>query len=346
MRKTFNFVGLKKEANLLDSKLFLLKAFLAVSTAYIWASNNSMLKFDTISVLFGTMCTLEPVNMTGIRSGFEQICATSVGAACSALVLFVGGFNTVTVALCVVATLYASLKINWRAISPLAFFTAIYMTQYVQKDMYNQPSIWITLRLRLCALAAGVLVAIAFNFIFSLISYKSMMKKRMTFIVDKVQDDLKDTLEAIQQESKDSMENLKGRISNNSNDIAWIASYFADIEKETNGKLKLVGVSRELIDHFESKAILLQTINHLNYDLCFILAKQNSSLSNLGENKEMTVSGINCVLENLNEFKNNDKEMHSKLIPQICSQAGMDGNFERMRHDLEMMIYTSKEMNE
>ncbi|GKT19327.1 hypothetical protein ADUPG1_004314, partial [Aduncisulcus paluster] len=95
-----------------------------------------------ISVLFGLILTLEPVNVTGLRRGWEQFFATLIAAASVAL------------------TLYVCLKVNWRQISPVALFTAIYMTQYIQLDAAGNPSVLLTFRLRVIALGFGVFTAV------------------------------------------------------------------------------------------------------------------------------------------------------------------------------------------
>src|SRR5690348_807192 len=123
--KTMNVwsaVRFKKEAILLDSKLYIIKAFFAVMTAYIFAIKNPILKLDTISVLFGLMLTLEPVTLTGIKNGLNQIYATVLGAISTAVIIFIFqslGISMVwIISLSMAFTLYVCLKIDYRAVSP------------------------------------------------------------------------------------------------------------------------------------------------------------------------------------------------------------------------------------
>ena len=152
-------------------------------TAYAIAHNNSVLKLDMISLLFGLMLTLEPVTLTGVRNGLNQIYASSLGALSTAIILYCFGINIWTVAISIAFTLYVGLKINWREVSVVAIFTSIYMTQYVQNTAAGQPSIFLTFRLRILALGVGIVIAILFNFLFSLFSYRSMIYKRITFLL-------------------------------------------------------------------------------------------------------------------------------------------------------------------
>lgn len=172
------FFSFKKEAWLFDSKLYILKTFfLSVITAYAIASFFPLLQKDMISLLFGLLLTLEPVTITGIRSGLDQIYATTLGAILTAVIITLFGINIWTVAFSITVTLFVSIKINWKVISVVALFTAIYMTQYVQLDSAGLPSAFLTFRLRITALATGVSVAILYNFIFSLFFHIEEWKK-------------------------------------------------------------------------------------------------------------------------------------------------------------------------
>lgn len=151
---------------LFDSPLYMLKAFLSVMTGYLLFSQHTIIGKDMISVLFGMMLSLEPVNISGIKSGLAQFEATILGGLVTAAIITLAGVNLITVPLAVMMTLYISILLDWRNISPVAFFTSIYMTQYIQFTAGGDPSMLLTLRLRLMALGAGVFVAIAFNFYF------------------------------------------------------------------------------------------------------------------------------------------------------------------------------------
>ena len=151
---------LKKEARLFDAKEFIIKTFLAVLIGYILGNSVEYLNKDMISLLFGMMLTLEPVNITGIRNGFEQIKASFIGAIVTGVIVSFLGINPLTTAISVACTVYVCILINWKQMSVVAVFTSIYMTQYVQIDSLGNPSQLLTLKLRLSALLTGVLKSI------------------------------------------------------------------------------------------------------------------------------------------------------------------------------------------
>ena len=144
MIKFLNIFGFKKEAILLDSKLYIVKSMVAIATGYLVGSKMPIANLDMISVLLGVMYNLEPVNVSGIKGGLNQLLASSLGAACTGVLIFLFGINVYTIAFGMALTLYTSLKINWRMVHPVAIFTCIYMTQFIQVNEFMQPSIWLT----------------------------------------------------------------------------------------------------------------------------------------------------------------------------------------------------------
>lgn len=175
---------LGREALLYDSPLYILKAFAGVLTAYVLFKGHPVAGKDMISVLFGLMLTLEPVNHSGFKVAINQVMASALGGILSALIVAVFGVNFITVPLCVAATMYMALTINWRFVSPFAIFTAIYMTQYIQLNAAGEPSVLITLQVRMYALVAGIAIAILYNYLFSVFFYKGMLRKRMKYAKD------------------------------------------------------------------------------------------------------------------------------------------------------------------
>lgn len=279
MKKYLSIFKLKKEAELLDSRLYILKAFFAVATAYFIATNNKIARLDTISVLFGLMLTLEPVTLAGVRNGFNQVYASILGAAATSIIIFIGGINIWTIAIAMSFTLYVCLKLNWREVSPVAIFTSIYMTQYIQKTPQGVPSIWLTFRLRLIALGVGVLVAIAYNFIFSILYYRKMLYKRITFILLSISNNLKHTKKIIESKELSDIDLLKSELQETFNNIEWIFRHFKDIDKESKMKLKVADVKN--LSNLQEIVILCKSICHINYDICYYLGKNaENSLNN------------------------------------------------------------------
>lgn len=184
MQKGLKKIWLSREALLFDSPLYILKGFASILTAYLLFNTHPIIGKDMISVLFGMMLTLEPITVSGIKSGFDQIKATLLGGVVSLIIISIFGINAITIALSVALTMYFALVMNWRFVSPVAIFTAIYMTQFVQLDAQGAQSYLLTFRLRMLALGAGIAIAIIYNYVFSLFFYKGMLKKRLTYLVE------------------------------------------------------------------------------------------------------------------------------------------------------------------
>jgi uncharacterized membrane protein YgaE (UPF0421/DUF939 family) len=199
MNKVLDYIFLKKEAYLFDTKLYIVKSLVSVLAAYTIAKNLPLVHKDIISVLFGLMMTLEPVTITGIRSGISQIAATVLGALATAMIVALFGINIWTVAISISATLFLCLKINWREVSPVAIFTSIYMTQFVQYSKSGQPSVILTFQLRILALGLGILIAVIFNFLFSMFFYKEMERKRIAHILITLSNHMKQVKKGIEE---------------------------------------------------------------------------------------------------------------------------------------------------
>ena len=221
-------IKLGRQATLFDSYLYVVKGFLSIFTGYVLFHNHSVLGNDMISLLFGMMLTLEPVNTVGIKSGFNQIRATVLGGIVTAVLVSLFGLNALTVPLGVALTMYISLKFNWRFVSPVAIFTAIYMTQYIQLDAMGAPSMWITLRLRILALGTGVAIAIFYNYLFSLVFYKGMIRKRIVYIIESLETHLNTYL---LEEATGDLASLKADITRLFSDIDLVISHLLDIKK-------------------------------------------------------------------------------------------------------------------
>lgn len=269
MKKVISWIRWGREAYLFDSTAYVLKTFLGILVAYLIARSNPLLQKDIISVLFGLMLTLEPVSITGIRVGKDQVMATVLAAAATALIIFFGGNTAITVALGVAFTVYVSVKISWRFVSPVAYFTAIYMTQYVQTTAAGEPSMLLTFQLRMAALLCGVLIAILFNMLFSQIGYRKMLKKRVLFILE----EQKRLLAAGQESFESAMAQMPLHFA----DIEWVGAQIRDREHELE---KLPSwLQRGKAEMLEAKIALkeIKEVAHLLYDIGLVLEVETIS---------------------------------------------------------------------
>jgi uncharacterized membrane protein YgaE (UPF0421/DUF939 family) len=249
----------------------------AVLAAYAIVQQLPIVYKDLISVLFGLMMTLEPVTVTGIRSGLKQITATLLGAMVTAICILIFGINIWTVAFSVSATLFICLKINWREVSPVAIFTSIYMTNYVQFTANGEPSVVLTFQLRILSLGIGVLIAIIFNFIFSLFFYRQMERKRIVHILIDLTGHLKGIKNGIEGCSIEPICQVKDRLPDTFKGIDWLTSLLKDKDKEAKFKKKMrLGFEKA---SYHKVLTALRNITHLIYDTAYFLTLQMNALN-------------------------------------------------------------------
>ncbi len=280
MKRVVKLILLDKEANLFDAELYILKAFVSVLTTYVIVQWLPLVRKDMISVLVGLLMTLEPLTVTGIRSGIGQVTGTILGALLTALLVAAYGINLWTVALSVSATLYLCLKINWREVSPVAIFTAIYMTNFVQYTVYGEPSVLRTFQLRILSLLTGILIAALYNFLFSGFFYRQMERKRVTHIFHRLTGHLKLLKAEIAEGSKISMDRVKSELSDTFHHIDWLSALVADKEKEAKIFRRISSRSKHgEAQRYHKVLEELGNITHLIYDTIFYLMNQRNTLS-------------------------------------------------------------------
>lgn len=250
MKKKWFDLKLGREAMLFDSPLYVMKTFLSIFTAYLLFRNHSIAGRDMISVLFGMMLTLEPINRAGLKNGWEQVQASVLGGVIGAVFIALLGVNALTIAGAVALTVYFALKQHWRFVSPVAYFTAIYMTQLLQYNAMGEPSVLLTLQLRLVSLGAGILVGVIFNYLFSLFFYKSMVEKRFVFAYE--------TLEHLMNQSKDF--NTEDQWLKHKGETIQLLMDLDMITKQVNGSSKRLEELHELRDltHYYLSFIIFQ----------------------------------------------------------------------------------------
>ena len=270
MKNFLDKIKLGRQATLFDSYLYVLKGFLSILTGYILFHNHSIIGKDMISLLFGMMLTLEPINIIGIKSGLDQIKASILGGVVTAILVSLFGVNALTIPLGVAATMYISLKFNWRFVSPVAIFTAIYMTQYIQLDAMGMPSMLITLRLRLLALGSGIAIAIFYNYLFSKFFYSNMLRKRLVYIVESLRTYLNSY---ISHEDDGEMTSLKKDITGLFGDIDLVISQIGDFNKIDTEKIPY--------DHYRCALQELRDFTHYTLDVIMYRMRHDKGVADL-----------------------------------------------------------------
>lgn len=299
----FQTLKLKKEANLLDSKLFILKTFLAISTAYILTSQVDFISRDMISVLFGLVLTLEPVNAMGIKNGWDQIFASFIGASATSLIILLFGVNPLTIGASVAFTLYICLLINWKNVSVVALFTAIYMTQYLQTGPTGEPSILLTFELRFAALCSGIAVAVFFNYIFSIIQYRIISQKRLVYLFKRLLINMAQTQEALRTCEPEDFQNVRRALIDTSNSIEWATGLFDNMSKEAKNLRKLFPIQGELVEKTRVVVSHMKNVGHLLFDINYVLGEEKVKPEDLREISEDLSAYFSCIMDNLGSLK-------------------------------------------
>jgi hypothetical protein len=272
MRKLPVILGLSSEAILFDSKLYIFKAIFAIAAGYIAGKLIPTASLDMISVLLGVMYNLEPINIMGIKSGISQMLASTLGAACTGVLILLLGINVVTVAISMGLTLYISLKINWRMVSPVAIFTSIYMTQFIQKNEAGNPSIWLTFRLRVVALGVGILIAVLFNYIFSFFYYRRIALKRLEFAKGQLLSGLEYTEKQLSSQCEDKEKQYRTIFPSIFNDLDQVYSNIGLMINEAKYSFNLLHPERLMI--IQRILQYFKEINHLAYDINFSICRE------------------------------------------------------------------------
>lgn len=288
-------LGLGQEAYLFDSPLYLTKSLLAIATGYIIGRQFPIANLDMISVLLGVMYNLEPLNRLGIRSAISQVLASVIGAAATGVLVLAFGVNVFSVSVGMLLTLYVCLKINWRLVSPVAIFTSIYMTQYLQLNEVGLPSIWLTFRLRIMALSLGILIALFYNYIFSNLYYKKFAEKRLQYANEQVLSGLKYTIQVFQRILPRGKRGYIQLFSQQMNDLDLIYSNIESLKTEFTFLKKENKLSE--LKMLQDIAELYRDINHLTYDLNFLL--ESTPDVKLDKELELSLEEVIVVLESI-----------------------------------------------
>lgn len=296
MKGLSNLIGLKREAVLFDSRLYIFKSVLAIAAGYTVGMALPLTKLDMISVLLGVMYNLEPINILGVKGSIGQLVASTLGATCTGILILLFGINVFTVAISMGLTLYAALKINWRAVSPVAIFTSIYMTQYAQLDPYGRPSVWLTYRLRISALGLGIIIATLFNYIFSFLYYRKIAYKRLQFAKQQLIEGLNYT-----------QRKLEGSCEKGDREyITLFPAIFNDLDLVYSNLIVMMSESRysfnplnqSKLNSMERILKRFRDINHLAYDINFVYCRGGKD-SDFDENGLMVIEDCIQLLSSL-----------------------------------------------
>ncbi|KAF0223566.1 MAG: hypothetical protein FD133_1549 [Erysipelotrichaceae bacterium] len=318
MRQLQLIFGLKREAILLDSRLFIIKAMVAISIGYILGQAFSITRLDMISVLLGVMYNLEAINVSGIRGGINQLLASTLGALTTGLLVVLMGYEIsfLTVALGIGFTIYIALKIDYRMVSPVAIFTSIYMTQLIQNDGLGNPSILLTFRLRILALGLGVAVALLCNFLFSILYYRKLGKRRLDFVKIQGVKGLEKTLSVLKQDKIDDI-SYQPILAGVFSDIEMVKANLDTMRHEHHIPFNITEKKNLVV--YTDMIIQIKTMIHLAYDSIYI--KENTEIQldpNQLEILETVIQGLKEL--DFTDLKNTKVKEIQMIDPLLYTQ--------------------------
>lgn len=329
MNTIMKLFGLKREAVLLDSWLYIAKAMCAISVGFILGRAFAITRLDMISVLLGVMYNLEPINVLGLKGGFNQLFASALGALITGFLVYLMGYQVtfLTVALGIGLTLYVALKIDYRMVSPVAIFTSIYMTQLIQTNDLGLPSVLLTFRLRIVALGLGVIIALVFNFLFSLFYYQKIGRKRVEFVKIQAVNAIRHTIQGLKE--RELAANSEFILANVFNDVDMVKANLETMMKE-----KFIPFNRqekEKLDNLLKVVMQIKNIAHCAYDCLFITNGLHETVSDEDLNQindilhvfasiDFTnIKKINFEFHPVNELDHSRIHQNVKLMVDECT---------------------------
>jgi hypothetical protein len=275
-KMNLKYFGLRKEAYLLDSHLYIIKAMVALAFAYLVSQRVPIVSIDKVSVLLGVMYNLEAANVLGLRGGFNQLLASSLGALVTGILIILLNYQVgvISIVFGMGLTMWIALKIDYRFVSPVAIFTSLYMNLLLQNNAAGDPSVFSTFVVRLLALGFGIGVAILFNALFSFVYYKNLALRRLEHVKVQTVKGLRRTLELMQgpKNSTDNLAVLGGLF----NDIEVVKAHLDSLNQE---KFWLSESIKKQLPIIQTLVLEFKNILHLAYDLLYLKELESSTLS-------------------------------------------------------------------
>jgi len=333
MEQIKKLIGLRKEAVLLDSWLYILKSMLAIGTGYFFGRMFDVTRLDMISVLLGVMYNLEATNISAVKGGINQLLASFLGAVTTGTLVYLMGVNVFTIMLGMGLTLFIALKIDYRAVSPVAIFTSIYMTQFIQSDALGNPSILLTIRLRMLALGLGVLIAIIFNFIFSFLYYRKITRKRLEFIRLKLNHIMSLTLDYLTDGDMTSGMNYNEPFSHIFADIEGVVGSINALKKDPLIPLNVL--EKKNLADTEEIVKRIKVIAHLAYDSCYTKDTYKTQL----RGNEVSAFSVFADKFNALSFLQSDDERINYMVHKAVDIENMETGAKRIFENMDL-IYT------
>lgn len=331
MNKIIALVGLKREAILLDSRLFIVKAMVAISLGALLGQAFPLTRLDMVSVLLGVMYNLDAINVSGVRGGINQLLASALGALTTGALVYLTGYqvNFLVIALGIGLTLYIALKIDYRMVSPVAIFTSIYMTQLLQKNALGDPDILATFAVRISALGLGVAIALVSNFLFSTLYYRQLGKRRLEFVKIQGVLGLKTSVKILASEDA-SNKAYQPVLAGVFNDIEMVKANLEAMMQEK--RIPFNKTEKENLIHYAAMVLDIKTIIHLAYDCLLVKETKPVSVS------KAILDRLDQIIAGLEALDFTDLAKTKAVVIQPLSTSEKAEGDQRLSDNVGMMI--------
>lgn len=312
---------LEREAKLLGSWSFILKAAVAMFFAFSLGRYIPLANRDMISFLFAMMLSLEPISSTGFKRGLDQFRATLIGGLMSGLIVAIVGINPLGLALSIAVILYFTLAQDWRNLSVVALFTGIYMTQFLQLQPDGRPDILLTMMVRILALSSGIGFAMIFNALVSIGYMRHLPQSRLSFLNYRIQKHIQRLLEKLDQSHVKAphpailplRDHAHLSMANLFNDIDWNTQLLRDLASDP--LLKLGGLTKDKVDSAIKHTEALRRFSHYLFDLELQLRCPEMATLSDQEMYEL----VQVVKHHLFHFSKDDVTLVDTSIPIDCA---------------------------
>jgi hypothetical protein len=210
------------------------------------------------------------------------------------------------------------------------------MTQLLQKDALGHPSVILTFEVRILALGLGIAIALICNFLFSILYYRKLGKRRLEFVKIQGVIGLKKTKEVLLSNEPAAM-SYQPVLAGVFNDIEMVKANLETMMKESqipfNAKEKLnLKVYYQMI-------IEVKTMIHLAYDMLYLKGTTNqdidpSSLNQLDE----VITGLQQL--DFTDLKRIPTQVADKVDPSQFpkSQSRLCDNLNLLAYHYQTMI--------
>jgi len=210
------------------------------------------------------------------------------------------------------------------------------MTQLLQKDALGHPSVILTFEVRILALGLGIAIALICNFLFSILYYRKLGKRRLEFVKIQGVIGLKKTKEVLLSNEPAAM-SYQPVLAGVFNDIEMVKANLETMMKES--QIPFNAKEKQNLKVYYQMIIEVKTMIHLAYDMLYLKGTTNqdidpSSLNQLDE----VITGLQQL--DFTDLKRIPTQVADKVDPSQFpkSQSRLCDNLNLLAYHYQTMI--------